>query len=272
LRVQIVRFVNFVALALIAVVLHCRASASLKNSFLALVAVLFLFATPPFEALMGYSLQLISSSLPSIYLSMLAFCIHFREPSPGTAPNRMRPALVFLLLILAMQSTQTYALFALIPASLLALFDWQGSKSRLIPFIGICALAMGSSIALYGVGVKYFHSLGGLGYRPGEESLGALLTHPGRLLLRSINPFTYWSAFAFWSYPFPFSHVPPLKDTKHLLALVAECAWGILLLAAIWVELRRTPADQKGTVVEKWFFVLASIGFGALFIMADSPV
>jgi hypothetical protein len=103
-------------------------------------------------------------------------------------------------------------------------------------------------------------------YKLGEEAVAAAGQHPLRVVLRAANPLTYWSAFEVWSYPFPLHAVRPVTKMKIGIALCLMCPWAVILLWAAFTEARES-AD-----VAKWLAVLVYLGFGAIFIIADSPL
>ena len=48
-------------------------------------------------------------------------------------------------------------------------------------------------------------------------------------------------------------------------------AWAALIVAAIVTEVRDSARGEKRQVLFKWLAVLVAMGFGALFLVADSP-
>lgn len=95
---------------------------------------------------------------------------------------------------------------------------------------------------------------------------------PVKLLLHAVNPFAYWGAFEIWSYPFPFHYIPPLTEMKRNVACFIMTGWGLLILFAVITELRECPAEERRQVLLKWLAVFIYLGFGAAFLIADSPL
>ena len=91
LRVQFIRFVNFASIATIAVILLRFVEARSKSRAFAFFTILFFLSQPSFQSMMGYSLQLISNSQPSIWLSLLAFYLHFFPPKRTLLWNERFP-------------------------------------------------------------------------------------------------------------------------------------------------------------------------------------
>src|SRR5262245_41984197 len=112
-RVQLVRFLNFIGFAGIAIVLFIFLTRRTQKPLFSALVVLFLFSQPPFQAAMGFSLQLISNTQPAMWLSLLAFYIYFVWSPRKPFHPLFRALAVFVLLMLAMQSTQTYAFFCM---------------------------------------------------------------------------------------------------------------------------------------------------------------
>ena len=77
LRIQLVRFLNFAGFAAIAVVLFIFLKRRTQSPLFSYLVVVFLLSQPPFQAAMGFSLQLISNTQPAMWLSLLAFYIYF---------------------------------------------------------------------------------------------------------------------------------------------------------------------------------------------------
>ena len=102
------------------------------------------------------------------------------------------------------------------------------------------------------------------GYKLGEQAIEAGGQHPLQILLRAANPLTYWSAFEIWSFPFPLHTVFLGMKTKIGIALCLMSAWAAILAWTAFIEGKEA--------VLKWLAVLVYLGFGAIFIIADSPL
>lgn len=269
-RVQFVRFVNFASLITIALVLFLFLEKRSKNSWLPFLVILFLFSQRSIQSAMAYSLVLINIQ-PAMWLSLLAFYVHFYL-NRGRFPKLLRLIFVFLILILAMQSTQTYAFFSMVPLTYVTLTEWKNEKRKVLEFLLLaCGVFLLSSL-IYKVGLDYWHDLGKQGYGLGEQGLEAVTKQPVKLLLHAINPFAYWGAFEIWSYPFPFHYILPLKEMKRNVACFIMTGWGLLILFTIITELRGCPAEERRQVLLKWLAVFIYLGFGAIFLIADSPL
>lgn len=94
-RIQIVRFINFLSIAVIAVLLMNFLEKRMKNGWAAFFVVLFYLSQTAFQALMGYSFELIAGSLPSMWLSLLAFYLYFFEFENNRLPRIVQVGIVF---------------------------------------------------------------------------------------------------------------------------------------------------------------------------------
>lgn len=271
-RIQVVRFINFLSIAVIAVLLMNFLEKRMKNRWIAFFAILFFLSQTAFQALMGYSFELISGSLPSMWLSLLAFYLYFFAFDNSRLPRYLQAGIVFVVLMLAMQSTQTYAFFAMIPLSYLALTDWKTNKVRVTQFLLISIGTLVVSALIYKMGLESLAAQGKAGYDVGEQGINQLSTRPLELVLLAINPRTYWSVFKMWTFPFPFQNTPPLSNLSEKIAsFVIMTAWLGLTFASFWVEATSTAKGERREIFYKWLAVAICIGFGAAFIMADSP-
>lgn len=271
-RIQVVRFVNFLSIAVIAVLLLNFLEKRMKNGWAAFFAVLFYLSQTAFQALMGYSFELIAGSLPSMWLSLLAFYLYFFAFANSRMPRIVQAGIVFIVLMLAMQSTQTYAFFAMVPLSYLVLTDWKTNRVRAIQFLLISIVTLSVSALIYKIGLDYFAALGRAGYDVGEQGIDQLSTRPLDLILLAINPRTYWSVFKMWTFPFPFQNTPPLSNfLEKVASLVIMITWLGSILFSFWVEFSSVIKGEKREVVLKWISVVFCIGFGAVLILADSP-
>ena len=257
-RAQAVRFVNFVSMAAIAFMVLRFVDARTRRGYFALGVALLLFSQRPFQFTMACSLQCISNTQPSMWLSLAALVVQLSgrpEASIRSALVRPRSAAVLALLILAMQSTQTYALFALILLAFAALTDWPARRGDIVAFLVLSAVAIGISWVVYLIGLRYLHSVGVEGYRLGESALAAQ-GRPLRTVLKAINPFSYWSNFTLWSNPFPFTDIPPLGFIKQVAASAIGLAWIASAAAALAVEWRAAPAATRSDIAWKWLTVV----------------
>ena len=72
--------------------------------------------------------------------------------------------------------------------------------------------------------------------------------------------------------PFPFHSTPPLGTLKLVAAYCVMVMWVALIAWACIAELRDHTHEQRREILFKWFSVLVCLGFGAIFIVADSPL
>lgn len=270
-RIQIIRFVNFASLVAVALLLFWFLAKRAKNVWLAFFVILFFYSTGSLQEGMAYSLQLISNMQPALWFSLAAFYVYFCvDERRFSTPLRLGAA--FLLLLCAMQSTQTFAFFGMVPLTYLALSDWRRQRRKIMEFIVVAVLVLIVSTLSYKTALGYLHTHGRQGYALAEGSLDAAGQHPLAVLLHAANPFTYWSAFEIWSYPFPFHFIPPLRDWRIGIAMCLMGAWAILLLGTLLIEAREEPAHERKEVFEKWLAVLVCLGLNAVFVVADSPL
>lgn len=270
-RIQFVRFINFASFAVIAVVLLWFTEKRSNNINFAFFIVLLLFSQPAFQGAMGYSLQLISNTLPAMWLSLMAFYLHFYTNKKGKFSKLLMGGAVFLLLILAMQSTQTYAFFALVPLSYLALTDWDSRKYKIFHFLGIAIAVFLISAFLYRIGLEFLGLQGQEGYDLGVQGFATIADNPIEVILIAVNPLSYWSAFKIWTYPFPLHYTLPLEQKKRIIAAIVMIIWTVIILGSIFAELRGRSINEKQQRLLKWFIVLICLGFAGVFLVADSP-
>ena len=271
-RIQVVRFVNFLSIAVIAVLLMNFLEKRMQNSWVAFFVVLFYLSQTAFQALMGYSFELIAGSLPSMWLSLLAFYLYFFAFESNRLPRIVQAGIVFIVLMLAMQSTQTYAFFAMVPLSFLALTGWNSNKTRIIQFLFISVAVLAVSALIYKMGLESLAAQGRAGYDVGEQGINQLSTRPWDLVLLAINPRTYWSVFKMWTFPFPFQNTPPLSNLVEKIASFAiMTAWLGVVFVSVWVEFTSAAKDKRREILFKWLAVVFCTGFGAVLIIADSP-
>ncbi|MBC7875634.1 MAG: hypothetical protein H7Y59_00570 [Anaerolineales bacterium] len=271
-RIQFIRFVNFVSIGIIAILLMNFLKKRVKNGSLAFFAILFFLSQTTFQSLMGYSLQLISSSQPAMWLSLLAFYLYFFVFDRIHLSKYIQVGIIFIVLMLAMQSTQTYAFFALIPLSYLALTDWSSRKSKVIKFLIISIATFILSTLIYKIGLDFKSAQGLEGYPRGEQSIKYIFSHPLDVILLAINPLAYWSIFKMWTFPFPLQNTPPLSNLMERVAsLLIMMTWLGLIFGSLWVEIKNTVEDERSEIFFKWFSVACCFGLSAAFIVADSP-
>jgi len=271
LLVQAVRFLDFLSMAAVAVVLQRFLEKQSMHRWLSFFVVLFLFSHVSIQGLLGYGLLLISNSQPAIWFSLLAFYLFFFAFKKWRIPKALQMVIVFFVLMLAMLSMQTYAFFAMIPLSYLALADWDKQKHRIIGFFIIAIIVFVASSLAYKFVLDFSVAQGRATYPLGQQAFSAIASDPVRVFLRTINPLAYWSAFTIWTYPFPLHYTPPLGDTKETISSAILIIWMALNVAAIITEIRDPAKESKRQVIFKWLTVLVCLGFGALFLVADSP-
>ena len=271
-RIQIVRFINFVSIAIIAVLLLNFLEKRMKNGVIAFFVILFFLSQTSFQALMGYSFELINGSLPSMWLSLLAFYLYFFVFERSSLPKYLQMVIVFVVLMLAMQSTQTYAFFALIPMSYLALTDWKTYKARVIQFLIISIAVFGLSALIYKLNLDYLVSQGRVVYDVGEQGIENLSSRPLDVFLLAINPRTYWSVFKMWTFPFPFQNIAPLSNlVEKTASFLIMLVWFGMIFTALWIEIKNATKDERREILYKWFAVACCFSLAATFIIADSP-
>lgn len=271
-HIQFIRFISFASFAIIAAVLAGFLESTGRSAYFAFFTVLFFLSQAPFQGLMGYSLQLISNTLPAIWLSLLSFYLFFFVLERTRLPMWVQAAIVFVILMLAMQSTQAYAFFATIPVAYLTLFDWRNRKPRILHFLIIMLGVLIVSAFLYQAGLKSLHAQGEHGYGLGEAGFQSLSQDPPAVFSTALNPVAYWSAFQLWTFPFPFHNIHPLGlPRKELAAILVMLLWLALILGAVLVEIKEAPPQDKREVIFKWLVLAFLFGIAAIFIVADSP-
>ena len=271
LRIEIVRFVNFSLLVTLALLLFSFLAKKLNSAWFSFFAILFFYSTGSIQEAMAYSLQLISNMQPAIWFSLSAFYVYFCVDDRRFV-RPLRLGVAFFFLILAMQSTQTFAFFAMVPLTYVALCDWKNQRRKVTEFLTLAVLVLVFSSLTYSAALHFLHAHGRQGYALAEGSIETVGQHPLQVLLHAVNPFAYWSAFEIWSYPFPFHFVPPLKDWRIGIAMCLMGAWAMLLLGTIIIEARERTAQERTEVFGKWLAVFVCLGLDAVFIVADSPL
>lgn len=271
-RIQMVRFLGFLSMAGIAVALLQFLEKRSHQRWFSFFVILFFFSQAPFQGLQGYSLLLISNSQPSIWLSLAAFYLFFFVFRKWQISTWLQVGVVFLLLLLAMHTMQTYAFFAMIPLSYLALTDWKHQKRRILSFFIIAIVVFVLSSLVYKFASDFSRTHAGPTYPLTQQTFSALRTDPIKVILNALNPQAYWNAFEMWTFPFPFHYTMPLGPIKRRSAsMFLMLAWSVLILAAIVTEIKSSAREEKRDVLLKWLAVLGAMGFGALFIVADAP-
>ncbi len=267
-RVQIVRFLNFASLALIALYL-LRFTRRRSSTLFAFCAVLLIFAQAPVQGMMAYSLQLISNSQPALWLGLAAFHLHFFVLPKHRLPPGLGAAAVLLLLLAASQSTQNYAYFCMAPLAFLVLTERDLPASRVGRFFALASLSLLASAFLFWLLSRDADAAGRPIYGLGDDVLKAFFESPVAFVANALDPRFYWSAFKLWTYPFPLHHVTLDAEGRRALALVALLAWSALVAAGFASSWSRTP--DKRDVLWRWGAVLGCLGFGAFFLVTDSP-
>lgn len=272
-RIQFVRFINFVSISVIAILLMNFLGERMKSRQVAFFVVLFFLSQNSFQGLMGYSLQLISFSQPAIWLSLLAFYFYFYLFEKNHIPKYLQAGSVFIILMLAMQSAQTYAFFAVIPMSYLALADWKARKVKVIQFLIISITTFVLSSLIYKLGLNFLQARGGEGYIQGEQGFKYLYNQPLDVFLLAVNPLAYWSVFKMWAFPFPLQNIPPLRTLiERIMSLFIMLAWLGGIFTSLWVEIKSDIKDGKHEIFLKWLAIACCFGLAATLIVADSPV
>jgi hypothetical protein len=173
---------------------------------------------------------------------------------------------------LAMQSTQTYAFFSMIPLSYLALADWKTNRVRIVQFLIISIIVFALSAFVYKIGIDSLIAQDRNIYDVGTEGINNLSNQPLKVFLLAINPRTYWSVFKMWTFPFPFQNTFPVSNlTEKIGSLLIMVAWFALILGSIWIEIKNTIKEERLEIFLKWFAVACCFGLAATFIIADSP-
>ena len=131
----------------------------MENNWFSFAVILVLFSTASIQELMAYSLQLISNTQPAMWLSLLAFYVFFFLDDRRFAKS-LRWGAAFLVFILAMQSTQTFAFFCMVPLTYLTLCDWKNQRRKISEFVALAVLAFLASTLTYRAGLHYWHSHG----------------------------------------------------------------------------------------------------------------
>jgi hypothetical protein len=270
-HIQFVRFVNFASIAGVALLLLWVFERDKSAGHLPFFTMLFWLSEPTFQGLMGYSLQLISNALPAMWLSLSAFYLHFFVFDDRKVPKAVQASVVFLLLLLAMQSTQTFAFIAVVPLAYVTLTDWRNQERRVWTFLLLCIVVFTFSTAAYKFSLDIQHAHGSYGYRHGEEGTQALVSTPLAVLGHALTPRTYWSAFKIWTFPFPLHNTSALSYTIQLrLAMTIMAAWLAIVAWSLFVEIH--SGASRRDVFAKWLAVLVCLVFGAVFVIADSPL
>jgi hypothetical protein len=174
-KIQFVRFVNFVSIAAIAWLLFRFLYQKSKNIYLAFFTILFFFSQLSFQGLIGYSLQVISNSQPSMWLSLCAFYLHFYFFPKRQFRKWIAYAVVFIIFMAAMQSTQTYAYFAMVPLSFLVLTEGKQRNQQIFIFFALALISFILSTLLYKASLEIWPEKA---YSLGESSMAALTSSP----------------------------------------------------------------------------------------------
>lgn len=271
-NIQIVRFLNFLSLSFIGMLLYFFLWKTSKSLFLAFFSVLFFFSHSSIQSVAGYSLQLISNVQPAVWLSLLAFYLHFYLLPRKSISTWIGHPLIFVIFIAALQSTQTYAFFSVIPLSFLVLNSWNSHHRRTWSFLAIILIAFATAVISYKLGLEYLHQQGKAGYRHGESSMESVLTQLDAVILKAMDPHSYWSVMKIWNYPFPFHAMPALGRDKATIGSTLAYLWLALLFVTSLAELARSEKGERRSIALKWGSVILCIGVSLLFTIADSPI
>jgi hypothetical protein len=270
-RIQLVRFLSFAGLTAIAILLMRFLRRESGRPWFSFLTILFLYSQLPFQLISGFSLDLVSFVLPTILLSLAAFWLHFYVfPERGTGAWIARGA-VFLLLFAAIHSSQSWAFFAMAPVAFLALAGNRERLPQVRAFLLLAAAALIIAVPLFLAGLRVLAAEGRQGYEMAEGALEVAGTSPLQLVVHTLDPRTYWSAFKLWTHPFPFHTLRASEPRRFAMAMVVLVLWLGLVGAAIARETRRRPA-AKGPLAARWLAALACMGFGAFVMVAASPV
>ncbi|MBI5614094.1 hypothetical protein HY947_04180 [Candidatus Gottesmanbacteria bacterium] len=266
-RIQLVRFIYFSLIACLAMNLFLFISNRSKNYLHNFLVVLLLFVQLPFQGQMGYSLQLISNGLPSLLLGVLAFHVHFFNRNNENIYIFTRSIIVLLLLILAIQFSPVYAYFSLIFLVYLILTEWKQRQKSILLYLFIIICSFLFSIIIYKLSLDYIHTIGRQGYFIGEHALSSLFNRPAELLSQAINPLSYWSAFKFWSFPFPINNTPNIGSLRRVAGSCALAVWVLFVYVSLRTEV--FIRVNKNVALSKWLAVLICIAVSLLPILAD---
>lgn len=266
-RIQLVRFANFAANGLLAAVLFRFLKNHSGSAAFSFFVVLFFISQTAMQAVVGYSFQFLASLQPAAWLSLAAFFLYFDRRKSRKSPDWLRLAFVFLILMIAMQFYQAFALFSMIPLSFLILSDWGNAGKKAWRYQLAAGGAVVLSTLLYRYSQAYWQSLGFQVYSLGEQMMASVTEQPLQLIVRAVNPFAYWGAFQLWTYPVA---APPLGAAKGKLALLVLIAWIVLMLAAALTEFLAGGEGRK-SLVSKWLAWLLTLGFTVLALIAEAP-
>ena len=266
-RVQLVRFANFAANGLLAVALFRFLKNQTGRAAFSFFVILFFMSQTAMQAVVGYSFQFLAGLQPAAWLSLAAFFLYFDARKARKFPDWLKLALVFLILMAAMQFYQAFALFSMVPLAYLVLSKWETVDKKAWRYLLAAGAVIVLSTLLFRINQAYWQSLGYQVYSLGEQMLSSLTEQPFQLFVRAVNPFAYWGAFQLWTYPVAIS---PLGDLKGKLALVILVAWMVLMLAAALTEFLDKREERK-TLVSKWLAWLLTLGFTALALIAEAP-
>jgi hypothetical protein len=261
-RLRLVRLLNFVSIAASAAVLLSLLEKRWRGpAMIPLLAVVFLYSQRWAQGLMGYSLVSLSQMQPAIWLSLIAFHLHF---SVFSGRGR-RVALEWLAIVAcfcaALQFSQAFAFFSMILVVNVALCDWSEYRGRVWSFLALAGVSVAASFIVLAVTLAVLHGQGAEGYRGAEAAVGAVTESPVTLLRSAINPVRYWSAFQLWTYPFPFDRLLPSVEGRRLAATVIMLLWATLVACVMRIE--KTYA--------KWVAAGACCLVGMGWLLADSP-
>ena len=267
-RIRLLRWLCVLGFALIAIAVRRVARRSWNGDWRSTTLVLLFFTQLPTQAAIGCGAVFLVAYLPAAALSLLALGIVHWESAPRWLPPGARAAAALVVLLMAMQANQSYAVFAVVPLLVPTLALWPASKRRTLTFLGACLAALILSGVAYKAAMGQSHISG---YAVGEAAIGAITQQPFEVAKTAINPATYWSAFRFWSFPFPLDRIANLGSKERSAALVVMGLWVLLIGSAVALEWSAAEPAARREVAFKWLAALACLGFGAFPIVADSP-
>ena len=271
-RIQFIRFLNFLSLAGIALLLWYFLARRSRRPWFSFFVILFLFSQRSILGLQGYSLVFFAEATPAIWLNFLAFFLYFFFFERHQISSMWQMLIIFLLFLMAMLFNQTYAFLAMIPLSYLSLTEWSHYKHRIFSFFGMAIAALIFASIIFRLSVWFNPEPKFNTYPLAQQAFAALSSHPLDVLRRALNPITYWNAFELWTYPFPFHNTLPLLiKTRKTGAKIMMLLWGVLIADTIILELKEQPPAKRGETLRKWLVVAIAMGFGMMFVLLDSP-
>jgi len=268
-RIRLLRFLCVVGFALAAIAIRRFARRTWPDDGATTALVLVFFTQLPTQAAIGCGAVFLVAYLPAAALSLLALGLVHWEAAPRFLPPIARAAAAAVVLLLAMQANQSYAVCAVVPLLAPTLADWPAARRRTLTFLAACVAALVVSGLTYKAAMDQSRISG---YAVGEAAVGALSDQPAAVVATALHPATYWSAFRLWSFPFPFDRTPDLGGAERTAALLVMGLWALLVAAAVGLEWRAAEPAGRRDVAFKWLAAFACLGLGAFPIVADSPL